>query len=502
MSTPDISQLTAAQQEALQTYTAVTDQDPLAAIPLLQRCEWNVQIAIARFFDGEPTTDPVAEARAALPAASSRQTSNLQYESLLSSSHSSASSRPPEDRVEKVDTSAARMTQQQPSFMLSALLVPFNLVYRIFSTVFAPFGFLVPSFISRVLSRLLTRRSRPARRALAPADNAARFIREFSEEYPEHALPFVESGFNLTLDNAKKELKFLLVTLLSPDHDDNATWVRETLLSQQVASFLSSHKDELLLWGGNVQDAEAYQVSASLNCTKFPFVALICQSAETGSSGMTVIMRAVGPMTPSELVAKLGSAITAQQSELRTARSQRAEQQASRSLREEQDSAYERSLAQDRERVRRRREEQEAQELAERQAKATQEAAENRRRQVEQWRKWRAQSLPSEPGPDSSDAIRISIRMPSGDRVIRKFRAEAEMEELYAYVDCHGVIDASPSSGEAINEPEGYEHSFGFQLVSPMPRKVFELKSGGSVGERIGKGANLIVEPIDDDDES
>lgn len=74
MSTPDISQLTALQQEALQTYTSVTDQDPLAAIPILQRAEWNVQIAIARFFDGEPTSDPLAEARAALPSTSSRQT--------------------------------------------------------------------------------------------------------------------------------------------------------------------------------------------------------------------------------------------------------------------------------------------------------------------------------------------------------------------------------------------------------------------------------------------
>lgn len=40
----DISSLTPEQQETLQNYTAVTDQNIEAAIPLLQRCEWNAQV--------------------------------------------------------------------------------------------------------------------------------------------------------------------------------------------------------------------------------------------------------------------------------------------------------------------------------------------------------------------------------------------------------------------------------------------------------------------------
>lgn len=42
----DIASLTEAQQLALQQYTAVTDQDLSAAVPLLQRCEWNVQVLL------------------------------------------------------------------------------------------------------------------------------------------------------------------------------------------------------------------------------------------------------------------------------------------------------------------------------------------------------------------------------------------------------------------------------------------------------------------------
>lgn len=40
----DPTQLNESQQLALGTYTSVTNQDPSAAVPLLQRSEWNVQV--------------------------------------------------------------------------------------------------------------------------------------------------------------------------------------------------------------------------------------------------------------------------------------------------------------------------------------------------------------------------------------------------------------------------------------------------------------------------
>ena len=47
MASPDIDleQLNDGQKEALQTYTAVTDQELSDAIPLLQRSQWNVQVS-------------------------------------------------------------------------------------------------------------------------------------------------------------------------------------------------------------------------------------------------------------------------------------------------------------------------------------------------------------------------------------------------------------------------------------------------------------------------
>lgn len=47
MSSPgvDVSQLSDSEKSALDTYIAVTGQEPAAAVPLLRRSEWNVQVS-------------------------------------------------------------------------------------------------------------------------------------------------------------------------------------------------------------------------------------------------------------------------------------------------------------------------------------------------------------------------------------------------------------------------------------------------------------------------
>lgn len=40
----EAGQLSGSQQDALQQYVAVTNQEPKEAIPLLERSQWNVQV--------------------------------------------------------------------------------------------------------------------------------------------------------------------------------------------------------------------------------------------------------------------------------------------------------------------------------------------------------------------------------------------------------------------------------------------------------------------------
>ena len=286
-----------------------------------------------------------------------------------------------------------------------------------------------------------------------------------------------------------------MVVLISPEHDDTATFVRETLLSPEVIAFINDQQNNIVLWAGSVQDSEAYQVSSALSCTKFPFACLVAHTPQDSLTSMSTIARISGLLPPSAFVARLQTAIAQQKPILDGVRSTRAEQQATRNLRQEQNSAYERSLAQDRERTRQRREVEAARLRAEQELRSRAEAAERDARMLEQWKKWRSQQLAPEPGPAVKEITRISIRMPTGDRIVRKFATSTSLEELYAFVECHELVQNGGSTTQA-SEPEGYDHHYKFNLVSPMPRMVYDLESGGSLGERIGRSGNLIVEPV------
>ena len=110
--------------------------------------------------------------------------------------------------------------------------------------------------------------------------------------------------------------------------------------------------------------------------------------------------------------------------------------------------------------------------------------------------------MPAEPNGTAKDAIRVSIRMPSGERVVRRFEADSDLEQLYAFVDCYGLPDGGKPTEEVVLAPDGYEHVYDFRLVSPLPRAVYDARDGGSIGGRVGNGANLIVEPLNEPDDS
>ncbi|KAF2715412.1 hypothetical protein K504DRAFT_469631 [Pleomassaria siparia CBS 279.74] len=503
----DIAQLTEDQQVALQQFIAVTAQDTKDAIPLLRRCQWNVQISIARFFDGEPAEDPIAAAATAGLDVSAPQDTRRQetlLNGLTNSPRSSTSSRRRViDIAPRVVPQPESQVATQAPLILTILFAPFSLIYSILSKYFRFVGYLFP-FLPLFWGRLtasninapVSRRTAGGRRPLNPRDTAARFVREFEEEYGTHNLPFFENAYAQAFDLAKKNLQFLLVILVSPEHDETSSFIRETLLSQEVVEFIRNPENNIILWAGNVQDSEAYQVSASLNCTKFPFAGLIVHTPQVSSTAMGVATRITGPTPPAQFISKLRKGMQAHSEPLSRVRAQRTEQQAARSIRQQQDSAYERSLAQDRERTRKKKEEAERKAKEEKEALEREQAKERYAQDLEQWRKWRASSISGEPSAEQKDIVRISLRMPNADRVVRRFAADAPIEELYAFVECYDIIQSGELSKE-VSEPQNFEHEYKFQLVSPVPREVYELKAGGTLRERIGRSGNLIVERTD-----
>ncbi|KAM4061216.1 UBA-like domain-containing protein [Hirsutella rhossiliensis] len=489
-------QLSASQQEALEQYIQVTNQDAAAAVPLLQRSQWNVQIAIAKFFDGEGP-DPVAEAMSAqqAPQTAARH-ENLQESLMASSAWPSPSSR--RDRTDP----APRIVPQQPvthrsPWLVGLLLTPFGWGWRAASTLFRTFCYVLSFLPASIRPPALTTgwTTTTGRRMLLPRDTAARFKREFDEEYGPNEVQFFEGGLAQAHDLAKKELRFLLVLLMSPEHDDTSSFVRDTLLNPEIVEFIKNPANNIIFWGGNVLDSEAYQAATEYNCTKYPFSALVCLTPKEGSTRMGIVKRLTGPMPPATYLSELQGAMEKYGVDLEGVRAERTAQEVSRNIRTEQDSAYERSLAIDRERAREKREAAAAAEEAERRAQEQADAAAHVAERRQQWKSWRAARITAEPAAGDNKVVRVALKMPEesgAGRIVRRFPHDAPMEELYAFVECFDV--APEQAGEA--RPDGYEHLYTFRIVSTLPRVVYEPSTTVTMGDKIGKSGNLIVESM------
>ncbi|KND92070.1 UBX domain-containing protein 10 [Tolypocladium ophioglossoides CBS 100239] len=503
----DAGQLSPSQQESLQQYLQVTNQEVKDAVPLLERSQWNVQIAIAKFFDGEGP-DPVAEAMAAQdnPRPSARH-ENLQESLMASSDWSSTAAR--RNRTDP----APRIVPQQPvthrsPWFLGLLLAPFGWGWRAASALFRTFCYVLSFLPAPIRPRAITAglRRPVGRRMLMPRDTAARFKREFDEEYGPNELPFFEGGLAQAHDLAKKDLKFLLVLLMSPEHDDTSSFVRDTLLTPDVVKLIKNPANKIVLWGGNVLDSEAYQAATEYNCTKYPFSALVCLTPKEGSTRMGIVKRLVGPMPPATYLSELQGAMEKYGSDLEGVRAERIAQEATRNIRTEQDSAYERSLAIDRQRARERREAAAAVAVAERRAREKAANAVLLGEKRQQWKLSRAAKILPEPPASDKSVVRVALKMPEesgAGRIVRRFPQDAPVEELYAFVECYDVLQNTPEEASGGAQPGDYEHTYTFRIASTLPRVVYEPSTTATMGEKIGKSGNLIVEqlPAESDEE-
>ena len=317
------------------------------------------------------------------------------------------------------------------------------------------------------------------------------------------------------MDLAKKDVRIMMVVLQSEEHDDTNVFNKETLGNTEVVTWL--REKNIVLWGGSVGDSEGYQVAASLSTTAFPFLALISltppsaastssaislssASAAAANAGalpttMSTILRISGLLPPQTLLQKLNTALSAHADSLDRIRAIRDTHLADRQLREQQNSAYEISLARDRERARLRREEEARRKAAEEEARRRESQAERLRNQKQAWRtrQVRLGLLPADPAPDVK-AARVSIRFPDGEKVSRKFERGTGMDSVYAWVECRGVEVEEVDPEQEDELLQGYTHTYAFRLVNPFPRKVFMCGEGGTVGEHLWPSGNLIVE--------
>jgi FAS-associated factor 2 len=274
----------------------------------------------------------------------------------------------------------------------------------------------------------------------------------------------------------------------------------DTLTHPDLLEFLHHH--QIIVWGGNVRYTEAFQVSNTLQATTYPFLAIIAlqppssttTSTTTTSTKMSVIDRIEGPILAAAMIRRFESVMTRVDPSLNHLRSIRQQREQDRQLRQQQDQAYRDALQADQ------RKQERAGALLRKQKEAERAKALHRQ-QRQQYIQWLCTQVNRQHQQVTGKATKISFRLASGERVIRRFAADQTLASLYMFVEAYPYLN--DMEGSEVVAPEGYVHKYDFTLHSPFPRTEYGPDEAIKIEDVKGlwPSATLIVDAVEDDDD-
>lgn len=257
-----------------------------------------------------------------------------------------------------------------------------------------------------------------------PLSDVLNFIRDFTAKYPAHPV-FYQGTYAQALNDAKRELKFLLIYLHSESSSpqvqsgqeritETVNFCRNTLSNPEVIEYVNRN---MLLWACDVSSPEGYRVSHSINARTYPLLVII----GLRDNKLTIMGRSEGDCTPEELLNRMQRVVSDNERWLNAARHERLERSMTQTLRAQQDVAYEESLKADQEKERQRQKVREEQQQVEKEILAKQQAEERRLELKERVRTELVQQVPSEPADTDPNALDIVFKLPNGMRINRRF---------------------------------------------------------------------------------
>ncbi|KAG4301965.1 hypothetical protein PCK1_001941 [Pneumocystis canis] len=472
----NIKNLTDKELDILQSFKSITQiNDSKTSIEILENYEWDLERAISSIYKDHiqeeihPSEDSMINS----------EDMNYTHDSFQQSS-------------EVFSTNTTRIIS--PIFML--IIFPFSILYKTVSKMIYFFSKIFPfpsKFIGFCSPNLNTRQFQKSN----PRDISEKFIQEFEKKHGTTHIPFFEGGYTEGLSIAKKDLMFFMVILQSDLHDDTNSFNQTTLTDEKLIQFIINNN--ILVWAGSVHEPEAFQVSNSLNCTRFPFITISIPHLHPNTSNMSSLARIEGFISPNDMIATLETYIAQHLPTIQQLRIAKREQLITRQIRAQQDNAYKTSLAIDRERMLQREKEKKHKAEIERKKQRELDNAKILETNKIQWKLWRASKLFPEPTSNSCQIAKISLRLQNGERIIRKFDANASIEEIYAFIECRDIN--TNKFHKPLEPPLNYIHKFNFQLVSPIPRQIIKQDTKQKILEEksLFPNGNIIVEDLDED---
>ncbi|KAJ3014820.1 FAS-associated factor 2 [Thoreauomyces humboldtii] len=474
--------LTPEQQETLQTYQAITNDDDLdAAVSILETHGWDLQATVTSLYETGPTGQDFDEATVedAVPPPGA-----------------------PADVGAEGPVNLAPRSLSLWSLLTLPVTLPLNIVWILFQY--------AASFLPASLRRAITRTAPYQRRRRVsdsrdPRAAAARFVLDFEQTFGTVHPDFFQGTYAQALQKAKTEVRYLIAYLHSVEHDDTEAFCRGTLCTPSLGPTLTQRN--VLFWAGDVANTEAFQVSNVLGASRYPFLAVIAPH----QTRLAIVARIEGRCTADVILNAVNTVVEQMDPEIASLRAERQQREQTRMIREQQDEAYQASLRADKEKVQpydpmfhpiqevgfncrshlhltwqQLKAQEEARLLAETELAA--QAVLAQRATLLSERAARKQhlisTLASEP-PKSATTTALSIRLPSGDRVVRRFEGDDTVERVREFVETQDL--------------EGLDGGEDFVIVGMYPRKVYA--DGTRTLREVGlcpSGSLVVEEKIDD----
>ncbi|KAA8542274.1 hypothetical protein F0562_023591 [Nyssa sinensis] len=123
------------------------------------------------------------------------------------------------------------------------------------------------------------------------------FLASFEQQYGTIHPFFYACRFTEALKIAQDEIKFVFISLHSPENNPfTSPFCREALCSELVVQFIDAN---FVSWGGLANRGEGLQLTTTLKPASFPFCAVV---APASGDGITVLQQMEGAVSPAELV--------------------------------------------------------------------------------------------------------------------------------------------------------------------------------------------------------
>ncbi|XP_069507562.1 FAS-associated factor 2 [Ambystoma mexicanum] len=287
----------------------------------------------------------------------------------------------------------------------------------------------------------------PRGRVTDPVGDIVSFIQAFEEKYGGVHPVFYQGTYSQALNDAKRELRFLLVYLHGDEHQDTDEFCRATLTSPEVVQFINTR---MLFWACSTSKPEGYRVSQALRENTYPFLAMITLKDRR----MTVVGRLEGLIQSADLINQLTFIMDANRTYLVSERLEREERNQTQVLRQQQDEAYLVSLRADQEKDRQKRERLDQMRREEEAAYQRQLDEERRQLNLQEEKERKSECLPPEPQPDDPNSVKIVFKMPNDSRVERRFLFTQPLTVIHDFLFS---LNESPEK---------------FQIVANFPRRV------------------------------